>query len=208
VPIRFRQRQFSDLTHEFVNDTPENIARMAGIVFRSVGYIVSSGSDYCYIKFGIAGEESFQRLASVVRELADDRNSGRRRDDAEWRKLFTENDLQSFWWPTLPERQEWWDHWWSTPVPERLSYGMPRPPWDFDSMIDAIFNAEYVLLGVRRLTVSEAVLEFDPQAWPYGGADSLRALVRSFGHQINGFENGTGYVEGDPLPPLWTPSCR
>ena len=113
-----------------------------------------------------------------------DKSSPCRRDDAKWMEFFTKMELASFWWPSQSEVEEWASHWSSTPVSERLSPDMPSPGWDFDSMIDAIFNAEYALIGVGRLTVSEAILEFDPHAWPYGGAGALRALVRSFGHQI------------------------
>jgi hypothetical protein len=80
---------------------------------------------------------------------------------------------------------------------------MPEPPWDFASMIDAIVNAEYELLGVTDVGSGQARVEFDPYSYPYGGLDSLRALVRAFGHTITGYDDGTGYHDGDPQPPRW-----
>ena len=167
---------------------------------------MSSPSGCCYIEFRIANEDSLLRLSRTVDGLAVDKSSDCRRDDAKWMELFTENELNFFWWPSQSEAQEWADYWSSIPVPQRLSPEMPSPGWDFASMIDAIFSAEYVLIGVRSLTAGEAILEFDPQAWPYGGAGALRALIRSFGHRILGFEDGTGYVDGDPVPPPWKPA--
>jgi hypothetical protein len=80
---------------------------------------------------------------------------------------------------------------------------MPTPGWDFGSMIDAIMDGEYDIIGVRQVDHVRGRFEFDPHAYPYGGIDAIRAIVRAFGHQIIRFDDGTGPIDGDPQPPRW-----
>ncbi len=56
--------------------------------------------------------------------------------------------------------------------------------WDFESMIEAIFNGEYTLDELRQLDEQRAVLLYDPWAGPFGGTDCLVALIESFGHRV------------------------
>ena len=169
---------------------------------------MSNSPKNCCVRFRVVSEESLDSLGKIIGELSSEKQSGTRRADAEWLKLFTEQELKSFWWPTPAELKAWNDFWNSTPLPQRHGPEMPSPPWHFDSMIDAILNGEYKLLGLHRLSDSEAQLEFDPEAYPFGGTASLRALVRCFGHPVTGFNDGTGYVAGDPQSPLWNPISR
>jgi hypothetical protein len=71
-------------------------------------------------------------------------------------------------------------------------------------MLEAILEEhDYDLVGVRALADREAVLEFNPHGYPYGGTGALRALVRAFGCRVVGVDDGTGYEVGDPRPPRW-----
>lgn len=117
--------------------------------------------------------------------------------------MFTSEDLDAFWWPTDAELTAWNKFWFETPLPHRHSPQMATPPWDFMSMIDSILGAEYWLAGLSGSEDGVLALNFEPEAWPYGGTGALRALVRALGHTIVGFTGDDGYVSGDPLPPRW-----
>lgn len=161
----------------------------------------------CFVKFNISDPESLDRLVSVVEALKRDKTAESPRSDEEWRQLFTQGELETFWAPTSEERAQWEKYWFSTPLPKRHSLEMPMPPWHFELMIEMILeHSDYDLLGVRPLSGGEAVLEFEPNAYPYGGTEALRALIRAFGHEVAGADDGSGYEPGDPVPPRWTPT--
>jgi hypothetical protein len=159
---------------------------------------------YAFVEFTIRDEAAFDRLAIVTAELLRQKNGEAIRDEDHWLPYFAESDRAEFWWPTQAETELWNKFWFSTPLPDRHSPEMPTPPWDFGSMVDAIMDGEYDLMGVRKLTPEQARFEFDPHAYPYGGIGAARALVRSFGHTIIGFDDGTGFTSGDPQAPRWS----
>ena len=160
---------------------------------------------YAFVEFAIMGEAAFNRLAAVTAELLKQKTGEGTRDEDYWLPYFDESDRAEFWWATESEMELWNKFWFSTPLPDRHSPQMPTTPWDFGSMIDAIMDGEYDLVGVRKLTPEQARFELDPHAYPYGGIDAVRVLVRSFGHTITGFDDGTGYTIGDPQAPRWSP---
>ena len=121
-------------------------------------------------------------------------------------EFFTQEELSKFWWPGPAERAEWDEYWRFAQLESHANGDMPEPPWDFKSMISMITReCDYDLIGARRIDQLLGVLEFKPLGHPYGGTAALRALVRAFGHVVTGYDDGTGYVAGDPTPPLWTP---
>jgi hypothetical protein len=166
----------------------------------------------CYIAFQIADKPSVLRLKRVVSELTAvkaDLKPGEAatetRDDQSWRELFDASDLENFWSPSEAEEAEWRQFWADTPVETRWSPNMTMPTWTFESMIRSLLDCDYDLLGIVRIGTSKAILDFLPRGYPYGGTDSLRMLVRSFGHSVIGFNDGTGYENGDPENPRWQP---
>ncbi|MEM8827981.1 MAG: hypothetical protein AAGE96_01320 [Cyanobacteria bacterium P01_G01_bin.19] len=56
--------------------------------------------------------------------------------------------------------------------------------WDFESMLDAIFNGYYVLIDLIREKETRGCLYYQPTAYPFGGSDSLVELIESFGNKI------------------------
>jgi hypothetical protein len=164
--------------------------------------------DPCFVKFEIVSADSFDRLSQVVAELAGAKRSGEAREVESWRASFAPGELAAFWSPDEDEMRQWNEFWFSTPLPKRHSPEMPMPPWDFASILDAVLGAEYDLLGVRRVSPTIGHLEFEPDAYPYGGTGALRALIAAFGHRIVGMDDGTGYAEGSFTSPRWTPSLR
>lgn len=149
----------------------------------------------CYVSFRIVSRQQFERLVHVVAELRDDKESGEFRPDEQWREYFSATELKSFWTPTDEERADWQRRWLATPVPDRFTDPSLETPWDFGSMLDAIRDGEYSLLGVRSDDMITGFLEFDPQAFPFGGTGSLRALILAYGHELIGYDDGTGFVE-------------
>ncbi len=163
----------------------------------------------CYIKFEVRGAENLGHLVTMVELLKFDKAAGRKRTSEEWAGLFSSEQISAFWWPDESELAMWEKFWFSTPLPRRHSPEMPQPAWAFESLLDAILvHGDYDLLSVRALNEAEAILEFDPHGYPYGGTAALRALVRAFGHRVIGAGDGTGYMLGDPEPPKWTPDMQ
>lgn len=158
---------------------------------------------YAFVDFSVVNEAGLSRLERVIAELARQKKGDAVRAEDFWLQYFTECDRNKFWWPSENQLELWNKFWFSTPLPQRHSPEMPAPNWDFGSMIDAILDGEYGLVGVRKFDAETARLEIDPYAYPYGGMDALRMLVRSFGHTVTGFDDGTGLASGDPQSPPW-----
>ena len=161
-----------------------------------------------YIDFTVHDDAALQRLVAIVAALHQQKLSGTEHSETHWLPFFTDADRAHFWWPDDAELAQWADFWSETPVEHRIGPDMPMPPWDFASMIDAITDGEYTLTGVEMLGDGQARLGFEPHAYPHGGIDALRMLVRAFGHRITGFDDGTGPITGDPQSPRWTPPTR
>ena len=56
--------------------------------------------------------------------------------------------------------------------------------WDFESMLDAIFNGYYYLIDLTKEKDDRGCLYYQPTAYPFGGSDSLVELIESFGNKI------------------------
>ena len=56
--------------------------------------------------------------------------------------------------------------------------------WDFESMIDALFNGEYIFVDLVKENEKQGVLYYDPWSGPFGGSESLVALIESFGRTV------------------------
>lgn len=149
-------------------------------------------------------EENQGGTSTVTAELRRQKAGEATRDEDYWLPYFNASDRAEFCWATEAEIELWNEFWFSTPLPDRHSPEMPAMPWEFGSMIDAIMGGEYDIVGVRKLASGQARFEVDPHAYPYGGAGAARALIRSFGHKITGFDDGAGYTDGDPQSPRWS----
>lgn len=161
----------------------------------------------CYIKFKVASEAKLERLIVVVSEISKRKHLDDWKEDTYWREFFESDELKYFTELTESQIQEWDKFWNETPVKTRLSAEMPTPGWDFGSMIDAIYHGDYETVNVKLIENSEALLEIEPRGWPYGGLEPLKALIRSFAHEILGFHTGDQpFVHGDPQRPKWNPT--
>lgn len=161
-------------------------------------------SQFCFVEFEVASAPALARLTEIVDGVSADKTANTRRSDEEWLSWFLPAERAAFWWPSEREREAWNQFYRATRSGHDHDPATPMPPWDFASMIEAIYSGEYRLVGVRP-TGATALLEFEPEAYPYGGTDALKELVRCFGHRIVGVDDGTGYLAGDPRPPSWHP---
>ena len=76
---------------------------------------------------------------------------------------------------------------WNLTSPEiRSSHEMFHLPgnWDFESMIDSLFNGEYAFVDLVKETKTSGVLYYAPWAGPFGGSESMVALIESFGNTV------------------------
>jgi hypothetical protein len=149
----------------------------------------------CYVEFRVRSTEQLSRLSRVVEALREAKLNDTFPVDEEWRAYFTQDEIDTFWWPTVEERKDWERRWFSTPVRKRFNDPSLKTPWDFGSMIEAIRYGEYSIVGVRSGNKAKAYLEYDPTAYPYGGTGALSALVLAFGHELIGYEDGSGFTE-------------
>jgi hypothetical protein len=163
---------------------------------------------HCYIDFNVRDEGAFRRLAVVVDEFQRQKETSGIFDATHWLPYFENSERAEFWWPTEAELEQWNDFWLSTPYPQRYSPTMPTPPWHFVSMVESVLRGDFDLIGVQKSHEKRGRLEFYPHGYPYGGTGSLRALVRAFGHEVTGYDDGTGFVAGDAQPPRWTPDTK
>ncbi|NET50631.1 MAG: hypothetical protein F6K09_18455, partial [Merismopedia sp. SIO2A8] len=68
----------------------------------------------------------------------------------------------------------------------RLSHPMFHVPgnWDFESMLDSLFNGEYYFFDLVKETDITAVLYYDPWAGPFGSSEAIVEWIESFGHSV------------------------
>jgi hypothetical protein len=131
------------------------------------------------------GQRRVQALAELVRALATEKagHPGRQvsATDAEfaaWERRMPHEARMTF--EPEPPASAW------VPPSQRL-----QPGWDPASLYDAILVSEYDLRGVVLVGDSEAELQFEALAWPYGGISSLIALVEAFGFDALAFLEGS-----------------
>jgi hypothetical protein len=138
-----------------------------------------------FIDFEIADDDRFRRLGAVFDALRAAKQSDDWQNDEYWLAFFDQEARSHFWWPTAAEMEDYNRRWFSTPVSQRSTDPSLITPWDFGSMIDAFRNGDYDLLECKRVSERVGRLTFDPNGWPYGGKDCMRALVEAFGNRIS-----------------------
>ncbi len=162
-------------------------------------------SDYQYIDFSIHDEVSLKSLMTVVDEFKEQMKGHSNKADEHWLPYFREANLNEFWWPDKKELELWHKFSADSIANDRYNAFSPAPRLDFGSMVECILVSEYEIIRIKKLSNDIGRLEFSAYAYPYGGTEPLRMLIRSFGHSILGFDDGTGFMEGDPIAALWEP---
>jgi hypothetical protein len=147
-------------------------------------------SEPCFVEFAIHDAERLERLTAIVDELRLDKAAGTLEPGPKWRPMFDDRALAHFWWPTPSELDDWRRRWEATPLPGRWADPSLQRPWDFDSLIEAFANGEYQILGIRRQG-GTGRLEFEPDAFPYGGTGCMQALVEAFDFVVTTIDDGS-----------------
>jgi hypothetical protein len=160
--------------------------------------------NYCHVEFESAGEIALERLTEFFALLKVAKDDDELADEGLLSAYLTDKERLYFWDPTPAEMSEWNELWFSTPLPKRHSAEMPSPPWHFGSMLEAVSDGDYDLVGVFPKGSNHS-LAFNPRGYPYGGTGGLVALAECFGHRVVGIDDGTGYAIYVPRTNVWKP---
>lgn len=156
---------------------------------------------FIYLEFMIGSVDGFSALRRFFLALRTEkekflraRDSGAVEDwdaasNPQWRALLTDEARQ--WFSNTfdfgSEEGRTYHQLWGLTSPEvRSSHPMFNTAgnWSLEDTLDAIFHGEYVLVDVIQEAEGHGVLYYDPWAGPFGGSESLVALVEAFGHQV------------------------
>ena len=155
---------------------------------------------YFFLEFTVGGEiaslakmfaalkqSKDEYIKEVFEDETDEAPTSYPSDDPKWIGYLNETALQYFGEASDAEEERIYNELWKLTAPMvRLYHPMftRGQNWDFESMIDAIFNGDYTLDELRQLDENHAVLLYNPWAGPFGGTDCLVALIESFGHRV------------------------
>ena len=151
-----------------------------------------------YVEFSVESEAQLERLRAVVAALQSEKRGETRRSTAELEALFGPDTLEHFNRPGAAAREQRREELSTRVVIELPTEHSVSARWDFDSMIQAIKDGDYDLIGCDRLSDGRVQLRFFANGYPYGGVGALVALVEAFGFAVTGIEDGTGYVAVSP----------
>lgn len=125
-----------------------------------------------YIKFEIGADIRFEALEKFFLELKKEKNGGYDADEGDWDPTDEEFELHFF--NRLDDDARAWYH----------TDANPTGKWHFESMLYSILECEYLLNEIVREGERNGFLYYDPLAGPFGGTDSLKVLIQSFGHTV------------------------
>lgn len=159
---------------------------------------------YFYIEFEIINYARFPALQKFFRQLQEVKSNCVSQIDLQHKYHHDYSDpVDSFPWQDLldDEAVKWFEncfdfdseegitYWklWELTEPEvRLQHPFFKTPgnWNFESMLDAIFNGDYVLVDLVREDENRGCLYYEPRGYPFGGSDSLVELISAFGNLV------------------------
>ena len=160
---------------------------------------------YFYIEFEIGNiaryknlQKIFLKLKEVKNDWIQNGNSKQEKTNLDYRDPLEDIDWYSYldnyaiaWFEDAfdynsLEGQIYWRVWELTQPEIRLQHPFFKTPgnWDFESMLDAIFNGDYLLIDLVKEKDNRGILYYNPLGYPFGGSDSLIELIRAFGNQI------------------------
>lgn len=159
---------------------------------------------HCHLEFVPKDEQALQRAQALLTAIQAAKESGGDIETTAFAGYLLEAERSYFWNPSADEARQWHEHWVATRLEIRLSPQMIAPQWELESMLDALCNGEYDLLGLQ-LEHGKYYLAFNPHAYPFGGTDCMVALLECFGHTVVGVDDGTGYRAHVPRTVFWQP---
>ncbi|MEM9214149.1 MAG: hypothetical protein AAGD25_07345 [Cyanobacteria bacterium P01_F01_bin.150] len=90
----------------------------------------------------------------------------------------------NFWHPTPEELLDWQKRWESTPVERRFTDPTLKTPWEFESWVDAIENAEIAYVRITLDDDGSGTIEYEQLAIPSGGLDATKQIAKMFGATV------------------------
>lgn len=148
-----------------------------------------------YIEFTVASPDRFAALQQVFAVLKHDKDANNWRSREEFLKSFDDESLRNFYWPPDDMRRQRLRDLETRPVSIAPTEQTKNSRWDFDSLLAAFKEGEYILVSCEMTDGSKARLEFYSLAYPYGGVGCMVALVEVFEGVITAINDGTGLVE-------------
>ena len=159
---------------------------------------------YCYIEFEFYDlgfnnlQKMFLKLKEVKDELSKDIDLECKQNNPfyldpvsnhQWKDYLDDKAIAHFnntFDFNSPEGIIYWQLWEITQPEIRLGHPFFKTPgnWDFECMLDAIFNGYYCLIDLIAEKDSFGCLYYQPTAYPFGGSNSLVELIISFGNKI------------------------
>ncbi len=154
-----------------------------------------------YLRFTIGSQRRFDALQRFFRALKSekDRIIARASDaeqdqydpanDPKWIDFLDDDAIEWFTntFDFNSEEGKIYQQLWDLTAPEiRLTHPMFNLPgnWDLESMLDSLFNGEYEFVDLLQDSETDGTLYYDPWAGPFGGSESMAALIESFGHTV------------------------
>lgn len=160
--------------------------------------------EYCYIEFEIGNNSRFYSLQKMFFKLKEVKDNLVQNvyltektssdyidpvDNYQWRD-YLDNEAIKWFNDTFDFNSEEGMIYWKllelTKPEIRFQHPFFKTPgnWYFESMLDAIFNADYTLIALIKESEDRGCLYYNPRAYPFGGTGSLIELIESFGNQI------------------------
>ena len=160
---------------------------------------------YEYVAFIPRDADALDRLRLLIAAVQEAKaNAGTRgRLDITASAYLTDEDRARFWRPTPEEEAEAMEDWWAAPVETRPRDPYLQTPWRLSAALSVTLDCEYSLIDVVPVGDRHHV-RFQTHGFPYGGTDSLIALIEGLGHKVTGENDGTGYQDYVPVQRLWT----
>ena len=159
---------------------------------------------YSYIEFEFENLTRFNNLRTMFlklkqvkdelnrEDLEDKQNNSNYKDpvdDYQWKDYLDDKAIAHFQDTFDFNSEEGIVYWKLLEITEpkiRLEHPFFKTPgnWDFESMLDAIFNGYYMLINLVIEKDNQGCLYYQPTAYPFGGSESLVELIKSFGNKI------------------------
>ncbi|QHT67543.1 hypothetical protein GXP67_13360 [Rhodocytophaga rosea] len=160
-------------------------------------------NNYDYVEFTYTDKvsfESFRKLFTNMQEYKNlSANEAKNYEDVDWEQFLTEKAKECFShaFDFRSEEGRIYQKLWELTTPEIRTRSLkliPPGPWEFESVITAIFNCDYYLVELEDKGEGNAILYLDFWAFPFGGMDSMWQLLQAYGFEIN----YDSYFEGKP----------
>jgi hypothetical protein len=145
------------------------------------------------------GQDAADEGADMMDEEEDQADWILYRSEDGWRALFDERALSHFYhWPSQEERVPYLQQWETRPrLIQHHIHPRDTMPWDFRVLLRSLEDSEIRLTACRLMQDDVAWLEFEPLAYPYGGATCLKVLIAAFDLLVVGEDDGFGYYAYD-----------